>query len=51
LAAGCRARAELRLAARFGAVRVALDGLVPVYNPDGVLAALIAAVGESPSAS
>jgi hypothetical protein len=32
-------------------VRVALDGLVPVYDPDGVLAALIAAVGESPSAS
>ncbi|HLB21472.1 MAG TPA: nucleotidyltransferase domain-containing protein [Solirubrobacteraceae bacterium] len=30
-----------------GAVRVVLDGLVPVYDPDGVLASLLAAVGES----
>jgi uncharacterized protein len=34
-----------------GAVRVVLNGLVPVYDPNDVLASLVAAVGESPSAS
>jgi uncharacterized protein len=34
-----------------GVVRIVLDGLVAIYDPAGVLAALIVAVDESPAAS